>query len=55
MWEEKKNSDGSILVRFWDGRFNATFGALGKSNTRRFGANVLIRNGKVETDQAKDE
>lgn len=55
MWEEKKNSDGSILVRFWDGRFNATFGALGKSNTHRFGANVLIRNGKVETDQAKDE
>jgi hypothetical protein len=55
MWEEEKRADGSSIVKFWDGRFQATFGRLGQTNTRRFGASVVVRNGTVVNEQTKGE
>jgi hypothetical protein len=47
MWEVKKQVDGSTVVDFWEERYRAVFGKLGSSNARRFGASVVVRDGKV--------
>ena len=43
----EKKPDGTVEVKFWDERFHATFGRRGETTSRRFGASVAVKGGRV--------
>ncbi|HEY5039597.1 MAG TPA: hypothetical protein VIJ93_11040, partial [bacterium] len=47
VWEVEKEPDGATKVKFWDERFHASLRGQGNETAHRFGAEVVVKDGKI--------